>query len=115
MKRMTVFAGALLLLTGAGTLSAQDADTTAPAAATTAAHDWEFALSATDKAPGATGSVMVVDAESGSDFVLVASGLPVVDSLDEENRDVNAYTVWVVPGKDKVAESRMAGVLTVSP
>ena len=139
MKRVTIFAGALLLLTGAGTLSAQDADTTAPAAdptaeavppadpmadptaeaappaETTAAHDWEFALSATDKAPGATGSVMVVDAESGSDFVLVASGLPVVDSLDDENRDVNAYTVWVVPGKDKVAESRMAGVLTVSP
>lgn len=115
MKRVTIFAGALLLLTGAGTLSAQDADTTAPAADPTAAHDWEFALSATDKAPGATGSVMVVDAESGSDFVLVTSGLPVVDSLDEENRDVNAYTVWVVPGKDKVAESRMAGVLTVSP
>jgi hypothetical protein len=39
----------------------------------------------------------------------------VTDSLDDETRDVNAYTVWVVPGKDKVAESRMAGVLTVSP
>jgi hypothetical protein len=131
MTKVTIFAGGLLLLMGAGTLSAQEADTTAPpadpvaetapteesapAAETTAAHDWEFALSATDKAPGATASVMVVDAESGSDFVLVASGLPVVDSLDEENRDVNAYTVWVVPGKDKVAESRMAGVLTVSP
>lgn len=130
MKRVTIFAGAFLVLTGAGTLSAQEADTTAlpadpaaqapteesaPAAEATAAHDWEFALSATDKAPGATASVMVVEAESGSDFVLVASGLPVVDSLDDESRDVNAYTVWVVPGKDKVAESRMAGVLTVSP
>jgi hypothetical protein len=130
MKRVTIFAGALVLLTGAGTLSAQDtdpaaqadpaaeagaADQSAPAAETTAAHDWEFTLSATDRAPGASATVMVVDAESGSDFVLVANGLPVVDSLDDENRDVNAYTVWVVPGKDKVAESRMAGVLSVSP
>lgn len=131
MKRVTIFAGALVLLMGAGTLSAQEADTaaaaadpaaaeapaeeSAPAAETVAAHDWEFTLSATDQAPGASATVMVVDAESGSDFVLVANGLPVVDSLDEENRDVNAYTVWVVPGKDKVAESRMAGVLSVSP
>ena len=131
MKRVTIFAGALVLLMGAGTLSAQEADTAAaaadpaaaeapaeesgPAAETAAAHDWEFTLSATDRAPGASATVMVVDAESGSDFVLVANGLPVVDSLDEENRDVNAYTVWVVPGKDKVAESRMAGVLSVSP
>jgi hypothetical protein len=127
---MTILAGAFVLLTGAGTLSAQDTDPgaaadpaaeaaptdeSAPAAEATPAHDWEFTLSATDKAPGASATVMVVDAETGSNFVLVASGLPVIDSLDEENRDVNAYTVWVVPGKDKVPESRMAGVLSVSP
>ena len=74
-----------------------------------------FALAATDKAPGASATVMVDEAEGGSDFVLVASGLPLVDSFDEENRDVNAYTVWIVPSKDKVAESELAGVLTVSP
>jgi hypothetical protein len=144
-----ILIGAIVLLTSAGSLMAQEADTTAPAMEAPAAeapaveppaaeapaaeapaadaavegaavaeaepaHDWEFTLSATDKAPGASATVQVMEAEQGSDFVLVASGLPVIDSLDEENRDVNAYTVWVVPGKDKVAESQLVGVLTVS-
>ena len=149
-----ILAGVFLLIAGtAGSLAAQEADTTAPAAEPTMeappvaepsveappaaepsveappaaepsmeappaaepAHDWEFALAATDKAPGASATVMVDESEGGSDFVLVASGLPLVDSFDAENQDVNAYTVWVVPSKDKVAESQLAGVLTVSP
>jgi hypothetical protein len=79
------------------------------------AHDWEFALTPTEKAPGASATVMVVDEEAGSGFTIVATGLPAVDELDAENQDVNAYTVWIVPGKDKVNESELAGVLTVSP
>jgi hypothetical protein len=145
-----ILIGAIVLLASAGSLMAQEADTTAPAmeppsaeepagmeapaaeapaaeapaadaavegaaaAEAETAHDWEFTLSATDQAPGASATVQVMDGEEGSDFVLVATGLPVVDSLDDENRDVNAYTVWVVPGKDKVGESQLAGVLTVS-
>ncbi|HJU87262.1 MAG TPA: hypothetical protein VJ788_07850 [Gemmatimonadota bacterium] len=79
------------------------------------AHDWEFALAPTEKAPGASATVMVVDEEAGSGFTIVATGLPAVDELDAENQDVNAYTVWIVPGKDKVNESELAGVLTISP
>jgi hypothetical protein len=140
MQKIMMLAGALVLLASVGSLAAQEADTTAPAAdypavdapaveppvaegadeaaplaETPAEHDWEFVLAATDKAPGASATVMVVDAEEGSDFVLEASGLPLIDSLDEENRDMNAYTVWIVPGKEKVGESRLAGILTVSP
>lgn len=142
-KRM-ILAGAFALFASAGSLAAQEADTTAPAAEAPAVeapaveqptveappaegadepmpvaeaqldHDWEFALAATDKAPGASATVMVMDADPGSNFVLVANGLPGFDSFDEENPDVNAYTVWVVPGKEKVGESKLAGVLTVS-
>jgi len=125
MQRITIGMAVILLLMGAGSLAAQEADTTAPApeGAVEAApaaqeqpnHDWEFTLPATDKAPGASATVMVVDAEQGSDFVVVTNGLPVVDSLDEETRDVNAYTVWIVPAKEKVAESQLVGILTVSP
>lgn len=127
MSRIEILMTAGLLAVTAP-LAAQEADTTAapaedaPAAATEAPvaeeperHDWEFTLAATDKAPGASASVMVTDAESGSAFVLVATGLPMVDSLDQEGRDVNAYTVWVVPGKDQVSESELVGVLTVTP
>lgn len=111
-----IFAGTGLLLAGAaGPLAAQEGDAATPEATAATAHDWEFALAATEKAPGASATVMVDEAEDGSHFVLVANGLPVVDSLDEENRDVNAYTVWVVPSKEKVPESQLAGVLTVSP
>ncbi|HJR52960.1 MAG TPA: hypothetical protein VJ982_04515 [Gemmatimonadota bacterium] len=87
----------------------------APADQAPAAHDWEFALAPTEKAPGASATVMVVDGETGSDFTIVATGLPAVDDLDAENQDVSTYTVWVVPGKDKVNESELAGVLTISP
>lgn len=125
------YLSAVLLLVAATPLAAQEADTTAPAEPPAAvqqsaeaepaveaepeAHDWEFTLAATDKAPGASANVMVTEADAGSGFVLVANGLPVVDSLDQEGRDVNAYTVWVVPGKDRVAESTLAGVLSVTP
>ena len=132
-------AGAIAFLALAGPLAAQDPAENAPvveppsaqepameqppvtdpaaeqADAAEAAHDWEFALAPTEKAPGASASVMVVDEEPGSNFTIVVTGLPAVDELDAENQDVNAYTVWIVPGKDKVNESELAGVLTVSP
>src|SRR5688500_7278078 len=132
-------AGAIVFLAFAGPLAAQDPAENAPvveppsaqepameqppvtdpaaeqADAPEAAHDWEFALAPTEKAPGASASVMVVDEEPGSNFTIVVTGLPAVDELDAENQDVNAYTVWIVPGKDKVGESELAGVLTVSP
>lgn len=135
MSRIEILMAAGLLAVTAP-LAAQEADTTAvpaaeapvapageapaaeaeaPVAEEAERHDWEFTLAATDKAPGASANVMVTDAEGSSAFVLVATGLPVVDSLDQEGRDVNAYTVWVVPGKDKVSESELAGVLTVTP
>jgi hypothetical protein len=154
LKRLLILTGAIVLLSSAGSLAAQEADTTAQAgdpaaeappveppameappadappadapaadaavegaavAQEQAEHDWEFTLSATDKAPGASATVMVMDAEQGSDFVVVANGLPEIDALDQENQDVSAYTVWVVPGKDKVGESQLAGVLSIAP
>ncbi|HET6362781.1 MAG TPA: hypothetical protein VFH11_12105 [Gemmatimonadota bacterium] len=137
--RFQWIAGAIAVLAFAGPLSAQDpaenapvteppsaqepameqppvADPAAEQADAQPAHDWEFALAPTEKAPGASATVMVVDEEEGgSGFTIVATGLPAVDELDAENQDVNAYTVWIVPGKDKVNESELAGVLTVSP
>ena len=137
-QRFPWIAGVIAVLAFAGPLSAQDpaenapvteppsaqepameqppvADPAAEHADAQAAHDWEFALAPTEKAPGASATVMVVDEESGSGFTIVATGLPAVDELDAENQDVNAYTVWIVPGKDKVNESEFAGVLTVTP
>lgn len=81
----------------------------------TLAHDWEFALAPSGNAPDAEGIVMVVEGESGSSFRVSVEGLPQVDSLDSENRDVNAYTVWVVPSRDRVSESTLAGVIDVGP
>lgn len=78
-------------------------------------HDWEFALAPTEAVPAATGVVKVTEGDGGNAFVVEASGLPTVDSLDQEGRDVNAYTVWVVPSKDKVLESSLAGILTLDP
>lgn len=78
-------------------------------------HDWEFALQPTDNAPEGTGIVQVTDVEEGSQFVVAVEGLPLVDEFDTENRDVNAYTVWIVPSKDRVPESALAGVITVGP
>lgn len=142
-RRIQWMAGAIALLAFAAPLAAQDPAENAPVteppsaqepamvppaaedpameqpaadpAAAQVAHDWEFALAPTEKAPGASATVMVVDGEQGSDFTIVATGLPAVDDLDAENQDVSTYTVWVVPGKDKVNESELAGVLTVSP
>lgn len=138
-RRFPLIAGAIAFLVFAGSLAAQDPTENAPvveppsaqepameqppvtdpaaeqADAAEPAHDWEFALAPTEKAPGASATVMVVDGEPGSDFTVVVSGLPAVDELDAEDQDVNAYTVWIVPGKDKVNESELAGVLTVSP
>jgi len=79
------------------------------------AHDWEFALAPSGNAPEAGGVVMVVEEEDGSSFRVSVEGLPEVDSLDSENRDVNAYTVWVVPSRDRVSESTLAGVIDVGP
>lgn len=142
MHRFQWIAGMIAVLAFAGPLAAQDEDANppavqppsaqdpgmeqqpaaqeptameAPADEAQPAHDWEFALAPTEKAPGASATVMVVDEEAGSGFTIVATGLPAVDELDAENQDVNAYTVWIVPGKDKVNESQLAGVLTVSP
>lgn len=78
-------------------------------------HDWEFALAPTERAQGAAGIVQVTDQDGTSAFVVTTSDLPIVDSLDQEGRDVNAYTVWVVPSKDRVPESTFAGVLTLDP
>src|SRR5687768_7385759 len=66
------------------------ADPAAEQAEAPPAHDWEFALAPTEKAPGASATVMVVDdEEGGSGFTVVATGLPAVDELDAENADVN--------------------------
>jgi hypothetical protein len=35
--------------------------------------------------------------------------------LDQEGRDVSAYTVWIVPSKERVRESTLAGALEVDP
>lgn len=78
-------------------------------------HDWEFALSPTEKAAGASGTVKVTEADGAQTFVVETTALPIVDSLDQEGRDVNAYTVWVVPSKDRVPESTLAGVLSIDP
>lgn len=78
-------------------------------------HDWEFALAPTERAQGAAGIVQVTNQDGASAFVVTTSDLPIVDSLDQEGRDVNAYTVWVVPSKDRVPESTLAGVLTLDP
>lgn len=78
-------------------------------------HDWEFALAPTEHAAGATGEVKVTEGDGAHAFVLEVQGLPAVDQLDQPNRDVNAYTVWVVPSKDRVPESTLAGVLNADP
>lgn len=80
-----------------------------------AAPDWVFALQPTDNVPEATGNVMVTEGDTENSFVVEVSALPLVDSLDAEGVDVNAYTVWIVPSKEKVKESTLAGVLTVAP
>lgn len=127
MKRLTIPMAALGVALVAGPLRAQDeqpADAAPEAEAAPAAeaaeeappaHDWEFALQPTANAPGAGGMVMVTEGDDDNAVHLEVTGLPAVDSLDQENRDVNAYTVWIAPSKERVKESTLAGVLTVDP
>lgn len=96
----------------------EDAADAAPPAAEAevqAAHDWEFALTAAEAAPGAGGSVQVTEGEGEGDnaFAVVVRGLPAIDSLDEEGRDVAEYGVWIVPSKERVSEATRVGTLTI--
>lgn len=92
---------------------APDAD--APAADAAVTHDWEFALAPTDNATGAAGTVKVTEGDTENTLIVEVTGLPPVDSLDQPDRDVSTYTVWIVPSKEQVNESTMAGVLVVEP
>jgi hypothetical protein len=76
-------------------------------------HDWEFSLNPGARATGASGAVQVTEGDPENRFAVQVTGLPPVDSLDQEGRDVSAYTVWVVPSKDRVRESTLAGTLEV--
>ncbi len=79
------------------------------------AHDWEFVLQPNEAAPEATATVMVTEGDPENTFVVEVTGLPAIDELDEEGRDVNAYTVWIAPSSDRVQESTLAGSLTLDP
>lgn len=76
-------------------------------------HDWEFSLQPNENAADATAVVMVTEGDPENTFVVEITGLPPVDELDTPERDVNAYTVWVAPSKEKVRESTLAGSLSV--
>jgi hypothetical protein len=78
-------------------------------------HDWECALTPTSNAPNSSGLVKVTAIADTNSFVVELAGLPPVDSLDQDGRDVNAYTIWVVPGKEReqVLESTLAGAVTI--
>jgi hypothetical protein len=78
-------------------------------------HDWEFVLQPTQHAPSGAGVVKVTEGDAGQALVVEVEGLPLIDELDQEDRDVNAYTVWIVPSKERVKESTLAGVVTVGP
>lgn len=96
--------------------TAEAAEETAEAAAEAPpTHDWEFALAPTEHVPGASGLVKVTKNDAANAFVVETTALPVVDSLDTEARDVNAFTVWIVPSKDEITESSLAGILTLDP
>jgi len=92
--------------------AAPAADTTQTATAVPG-HDWEFSLNPSSRATGASGAVQVTSGEPQNRFVVAVSGLPSVDALDAEEFDADVYTVWVVPSKDRVPESTMAGLLVV--
>lgn len=121
---MTRFAGLLAvvaLFALAVPAVAQEGDPVAeetpeePTEVASTTHDWEFVLQPNDKAPDATATVMVTEGDADNAFVIEVVGLPPVDELDDETRDVNAYTVWIVPSRDKVQESTLAGSLSVDP
>jgi len=80
----------------------------------TPGHDWEFSLNPASRAPGASGAVQVTSGEPENRFVVAVSGLPPIESLDAEEFDAEVYTVWVVPAKDRVPESTLAGVLVLA-
>lgn len=76
-------------------------------------HDWEYALTPTSNAPNSSGLVKVTAVADTNSFVVELAGLPPVDSLDQDGRDVNAYTIWVVPDRERVLESTLAGAVTI--
>jgi len=90
----------------------------APAPADTmppqATHDWEFSLTATGRVTDVNGRVLVTEGDPANTFDIEVTGLPEVDTLDEEGRDLAAYTVWIVPSKERVRESTLAGTLDVA-
>jgi hypothetical protein len=79
-----------------------------------ATHDWEFSLTATGRVTDVNGRVLVTEGEPANTFDVEVTGLPPVDTLDEEGRDLAAYTVWLVPSKERVRESSLAGTLDVA-
>jgi hypothetical protein len=91
---------------------AEETPDTAEVAST---HDWEFALQANDASMNATATVLVTEGDPANTFVVEVAGLPPIDELDTETRDVNAYTVWIAPNKEQVQESTLAGALSVDP
>lgn len=76
-------------------------------------HDWEFALTPDERAPAATGTVRVTEGEEENLVVVDVRGVPALDSLDQAGIDVGAYTVWIVPSKERARESTLAGALTI--
>lgn len=136
MNRFAKLLGIVALLAFAAPAAAQEEEEAPPAAEETpdtvapetpdteaeetpdevaSAHDWEFVLQPNETAPEATATVMVTEGDPENTFVVEVTGLPPVDDLDEEGRDVNAYTVWIAPSSDKVQESTLAGSLSLDP
>jgi len=136
MNRFTSLLGILALLVFAGPVAAQEEtppaaeetpDTVAPetpddvagetpdTAEVASTHDWEFALQPNDASMTATATVLVTEGDPENTFVVEIAGLPPIDDLDTDTRDVNAYTVWIAPNKDQVQESTLAGALSVDP
>lgn len=114
MKTIRLMTAAVFaLFVGATSLAAQE--TPAPGGDEEApTHDWEFALSPTEHALGASGTVLVTRGDPTT-FVVRVEELPSVDEFDVEDRDLNAFTVWIVPSRERVAESTLAGILTIDP
>lgn len=114
------FALATPVIAQDGAVESDESEVTADAAAAAedevvSTHDWEFALQPTQHAPSGAGVVKVTEGDAGQALVVEVEGLPLIDELDQEDRDVNAYTVWIVPSKERVKESTLAGVVTVGP
>jgi hypothetical protein len=136
MNRFTSLLGILALLAFAGPVAAQEetppaaeetpdsvapetpdaiAEETPDTAEVASTHDWEFALQPNDPSMNATATVLVTEGDPENTFVVEIAGLPPIDDLDTDTRDVNAYTVWIAPNKDQVQESTLAGALSVDP